>query len=189
MGRVRSYRAFSPLPHRLGPVRRYLSVALVLGSPPAGVTRYPCPAEPGLSSSSAFRHESAAVRPGRGNIVTQESQIVKHLANFPHGAYTIGTNASGRGAVNWCLKVRTQKTLSLRTSPLSWCGNPPVRGEMYRIAPHKMGVSTIFGGNRYLVPFNRGIAATSVRTGLAMTALYFKHQFVVPIHQERIYLP
>ena len=32
-----------------------------------------------------------------------------------------------------------------------------------------MGNSAIFGGNRYLVPFNRGIATTSVRTGLAMT--------------------
>ena len=101
MGRVGSYPTFSPLLIN----QRYLSVALVLGSPPAGVTRYPCPIEPGLSSSSAFRHESAAVRPGRGNIVTQESQIVKHLANFPHGAYTIGTNASERGAVIWCLEL------------------------------------------------------------------------------------
>ena len=94
-----SYPTFSPLLIN----QRYLSVALVLGSPPAGVTRYPCPAEPGLSSSSAFRHESAAVRPGRGNIVTQESQIVKHLANFPDGAYTIDTNALRRGTVNCCL--------------------------------------------------------------------------------------
>ena len=39
---------------------------------------------------------------------------------------------------------------------------------MYRKVP-KMGVTAIFGGNRYLVPFNRGIATTSVRTGLAMT--------------------
>ena len=38
-----------------------------------------------------------------------------------------------------------------------WCGNPPVSGEMYRKAS-KNGNSTIFGGNRYLVPFNRGIA-------------------------------
>ena len=35
-----------------------------------------------------------------------------------------------------------------------------------------MGVPAIFGGNRYLVSFNRGIATTSVRTGLAMTALF-----------------
>ena len=72
---------------------RYLSVALVLRFPSAGVTRYPCPVEPGLSSSGAFRPPSAAVRPGRGNIVPQERQIVKHLANFPVGAYTIGTSA------------------------------------------------------------------------------------------------
>ncbi len=32
-------------------IRWYLSVALVLRSPSAGVTRYPCPVEPGLSSS------------------------------------------------------------------------------------------------------------------------------------------
>ena len=37
-----------------GGARRYISVALVLGSPPAGVTRYPCPAEPGLSSQAGL---------------------------------------------------------------------------------------------------------------------------------------
>ena len=42
---------------------RYLSVALVRGSPLAGVTRYPCPAEPGLSSRTAFRLMPAVVRP------------------------------------------------------------------------------------------------------------------------------
>ena len=30
--------------------QRYISVALFLKSPSAGVTRYPCPVEPGLSS-------------------------------------------------------------------------------------------------------------------------------------------
>src|SRR5699024_1139399 len=52
--RVSSYLAFPPLPPVCLPGetggRRYISVALFLGSPPAGVTRYPCPAEPGLSS-------------------------------------------------------------------------------------------------------------------------------------------
>ena len=43
--------------------RRYLSVALVLRFPSAGVTRYPCPVEPGLSSSGPFRFPSAAVQP------------------------------------------------------------------------------------------------------------------------------
>ena len=43
--------------------RRYISVALVRGSPLAGVARYPCPAEPGLSSRTAFRLVPAVVRP------------------------------------------------------------------------------------------------------------------------------
>ena len=68
---------------------RYLSVALVLGSPPAGITRYPCPVEPGLSSSAAFRHASAAVRPGRGNIIVQKGGNVKYLANSFESEYTI----------------------------------------------------------------------------------------------------
>ena len=60
----------------------YISVALVLRSPSAGVTRYPCPAEPGLSSFGAFRPPSAAVRPGRENIVAQTSAIVKSPCKF-----------------------------------------------------------------------------------------------------------
>ena len=55
--RVSSYLAFPP-PYRLHHnrrSRRYISVALFLKSPSAGVTRYPCPAEPGLSSWTGFR--------------------------------------------------------------------------------------------------------------------------------------
>ena len=39
-----------------------------------------------------------------------------------------------------------------------WRGNPPVRGKMYRKVPEKVGAATIFGSDRYLIPFNRGIA-------------------------------
>ena len=39
-----------------------------------------------------------------------------------------------------------------------WCGNPPVRGEMYRQLPYGAGNLAVFGGNRNLVPLNRGIA-------------------------------
>lgn len=60
----------------------HLSVALVLRSPSAGVTRYPCPVEPGLSSSAAFRPASAAVRPGCGNIVLHPGPIVKLYCKF-----------------------------------------------------------------------------------------------------------
>ena len=69
-----SYLAFPPLPIRarfaillidiaLANSRRYISVALVLKSPSAGVTRYPCPAEPGLSSRKAVGLLRAAVQP------------------------------------------------------------------------------------------------------------------------------
>ena len=62
-------------------LRRYISVALVLGSPPAGVTRYPCPVEPGLSSPDA-RWGISRDYPTRlrVHIVNQERQNVKHLA-------------------------------------------------------------------------------------------------------------
>ena len=56
--RVVSYTAFPPLPRK---TRRSVSVALVLMSPSAGVTRYPCPVEPGLSSRTAFRLVPAAI--------------------------------------------------------------------------------------------------------------------------------
>jgi len=41
--------------------QRFISVALFLKSPSAGVTRYPCPAEPGLSSWRGFRRRHATV--------------------------------------------------------------------------------------------------------------------------------
>ena len=69
---------FQPYPWASGEAhRRYLSVALVLGLPPAGVTRYPCPVEPGLSSSGSFRFPSAAVRPSRLDSILLFSGKVK----------------------------------------------------------------------------------------------------------------
>ena len=56
-GAVSSYLAFPPLPAAAKPRRRYISVALFLGSPPADVIRYPCPVQPGLSSCQ--RHAAA----------------------------------------------------------------------------------------------------------------------------------
>ena len=43
-----------------------------------------------------------------------------------------------------------------------WCGNPPVRGKMYRYLPTRVGSAAFLVGNRYLVPFNRGIATEAV---------------------------
>ena len=61
-------------------------------------------------------------------------------------------------AVNCCLLLFDKDTCHCETSPQTGRGNPPVRGGMYRKVPRRMGVTAIFGGNRYLAPFNRGIA-------------------------------
>ena len=70
---------FSTLTRSLG---RFVSVALVRGSPLAGVTRYPCPAEPGLSSRTAFRLVPAAVRPTRPTILHILPQYVKRCGDL-----------------------------------------------------------------------------------------------------------
>ena len=57
--------------------RRYISVALFLKSPSAGVTRYPCPVEPGLSSWTGFRPVPATIQRTRrvnSTQTTAESQ-------------------------------------------------------------------------------------------------------------------
>ena len=80
--------------------RRHISVALVLRSPSAGVTRYPCPVEPGLSSQGAFRPSCAAVRSGRSAILPQENKIVKgfsqQLKTFPKSVILIASYVETR---------------------------------------------------------------------------------------------
>ena len=68
--------------------RRHISVALVLRSPSAGVTRYPCPVEPGLSSYSTFRRLHAAVQPGCPPILPYQRANVKCLAKSFSRGYT-----------------------------------------------------------------------------------------------------
>ncbi len=55
-----------------GKSRRYLSVALSLGSPPAAVSRYPCPEELGLSSDGCFRAPPATVQPAHMLTIVKE---------------------------------------------------------------------------------------------------------------------
>ena len=61
-----------------------------------------------------------------------------------------------------------------------WRGNPPVERNHVTITTKNHG--ELHNSWRFSVhfPSNRGIATTSVRTGLAMTALFFKHQFPLP---------
>ena len=79
---------------------------------------------------------------------------------------------------NWCSKVRIPDYLSLRSKCAHWCGNPPVRAEMFRKLPRRLGFTAIFGGNRYLVPFIRGIATTWSRNDRYFWVQRAKHQFV-----------
>ena len=69
------------------PVRRYISVALFLKLPSAGVTRYPCPVEPGLSSWTAFRPAHATVC-------------------FPRDAYCKGWGRNCQPSIHSCKKER-----------------------------------------------------------------------------------
>ena len=68
----------STLTRRHGAGRRYISVALFLKSPSAGVTRYPCPMEPGLSSFTGFRLVPAAAQPACRKILS----LVDTLVNY-----------------------------------------------------------------------------------------------------------
>ena len=66
-------------------------------------------------------------------------------------------------------KSRLRRLRSGRACGRSGVAIPLLRGKMYRQLPNKVGVVAIFDGSRYPVPFNRGIATTLKRTGLAMT--------------------
>ena len=69
---------------------RYISVALVLKSPSAGVTRYPCPVEPGLSSRRAFRRRRATVCLPREAYCTKTAAVCQQaaIANPEEMGYT-----------------------------------------------------------------------------------------------------
>ena len=71
---------------------RYISVALFLKSPSAGVTRYPCPVEPGLSSRPAFRPGRATVCLTRLSILAESDGIVNA---WPQCGLHIGGSRQG----------------------------------------------------------------------------------------------
>ena len=80
--------------HRPQPAiyQRYISVALFLKSPSAGVTRYPCPVEPGLSSRPAFRPGRATVCLTRLSILPESGGIVNA---WPQCGLHIGGSRQG----------------------------------------------------------------------------------------------
>ena len=117
MGRVGSYPTFSPL---LRKAQRYLSVALVLRSPSAGVTCYPCPVEPGLSSPARFHAAAAAVRPGRGDILPQPGSNVNALHVIqPVGGFFQSQNEGDGIHIHAQMKIRfLENILLLRVKKL-----------------------------------------------------------------------
>ena len=62
--------------------------------------------------------------------------------------------------------------LSLRASAHTGVAIPRLEGKCIDNNPAEQENIAFFGGNRYLIPWGRGIATTSVRTGLAMTAFF-----------------
>ena len=64
---------------------------------------------------------------------------------------------------------------------------------MYRKEPEKTGVVAVFGGNRYLVPFDRGIATpvcALARNDRKFVVHTYKHQFMkllTCVHCQRIW--
>ena len=73
--------------------------------------------------------------------------------------------------------------LSLRASAHAGVAIPRLEGKCIDNSPAEWENVAFFGGNRHLAPFNREIATTSLRTGLAMTGN------LEPALQTPIYLP
>ena len=65
--------------------------------------------------------------------------------------------------------VFVEYMLSLRTSAHTGVAIPRLEGKCTEKYPEEWESPAIFGGNRYRVPWDWGIATTSLRTGLAMT--------------------
>ena len=113
------------------------------------------------------------------NLRTNFKQFVNHLCPY----------MVEKTAFLWyhCKKTFCDKLLFVGVHPrlavianqcAHWCGNPPVERNQATITTKNCGNSHSLGYFSVHFPSNRGIATTSVRTGLAMTALFFKHQFV-----------
>ena len=86
-----------------GQGRRYLSVALSLGSPPAAVSRYSCPVELGLSSDICFRlMPDVYKRQFEFNIKGLATVILR----VPLNPFSI---AADKGMVSQDIVIRTKK--------------------------------------------------------------------------------
>ncbi|MDY4490453.1 MAG: hypothetical protein SPE19_08025, partial [Candidatus Faecousia sp.] len=74
---------------------------------------------------------------------------------------------------------RVKVSCHCETSPQTGRGTPPGKAEMFRKHPRRLRLAAIFGGSRYRVPFNRGIA-TPVCALARNDSKNVKHQLIAP---------
>lgn len=86
-------------------IRRYISVALSLGSPPAAVSRYPCPMKLGLSSDAGFHPAPATARLAHVIILIHTLFYVNSFFLRAYGSSR--PRASGTGPHSSCAGFQT----------------------------------------------------------------------------------
>ena len=95
--------------------------------------------------------------------------------------------------IKWCLAGRRHISCHCETSAHTGRGNPPVERNQETITDKNCGDSQLYWYFSIHFPSNRGIATTSLRTGLAMTVFFrvrtCKQQFTAlpqcPIFQKK----
>ena len=90
------------------------------------------------------------------------------------------------GTINWCLSLRVQNYLSLRTSPQTGVAIPRLEGKCIDNCPTERENLAIFGDNRNLVPLNRGIA-TPVCALARNDSKYSTNTNLPPLYSNRGY--
>ena len=82
--------------------------------------------------------------------------------------YSIFSNAHigfRQQPTNWCLSLRSKLPVIARPVRTLVVAIPRIEGKCIDYCPTERENLAIFGGNRYLVPWGRGIATEGLRTG------------------------
>ena len=84
---------------------------------------------------------------------------------MPIDKHKFGLSAFESTLTNWCLALCSKFPVIARPVRRLVVAIPRLEGKCIDNCPTKRENLAIFGGNRYLVPFNRGIATPLKRTG------------------------
>ena len=93
---------------------------------------------------------------------------------YPFGMEKMRLLNLRESAGNWCLKGCVANYRSLRTSPLSWCGNPPVERNQVTITDKNRSNSHSSGNFSVHFPSNRGIATPVCALARNDSAIYVR---------------